>query len=441
MKKNMSKIILEDLKFKKITKKIIIKDNKKEINDEDIKIDKYISKIKKRERIQSFPEIKEKKRGLSKSLSLLFIFMFSLGIMFWASEYFYNASIHITKRNENLILKDKKFILSGDDESKINFEVMIVTGEEKKNIELSEKENVSIKAKGEVVFYNEFATTSQKLLAGTFLVDENGKTYKTDNTVIIPGYKIVNGKKVLGEVSTPITSFLAGESYNGSPKKFYISEFKGMDKYSKIYANLKSPLVGGISGEAYKIGSVNEDNLKIFANSTLKNVLEKKLKAEIPEGYIYYQGASSFSYNTDTIGYSKDPKASVLLSGSLTAILIEEKDLKNNLIKLFSVDIKDKEINQIDITNIKDLKFNFYESDQLVHKEINNVEFLLNGNVNLLWNPDISFLKSKLVNLKKIDANSVFLLDPGVSHASLSVFPPWKKLLPEDKDKIKITID
>ncbi len=467
----MSKIILEDLKFKK-TRKRIIESKKVESKEEEIKpklykketlinkrdnvynppkneeiavederINEYLSKIHKRDRVYNFPDVREEKRGLRRSLTFLFILVFFVGAFYWVSDYFYNATIHITKRNEILNLENKKFILSSSDENNIDFEIMIVEAKEKKELKLSEKENVSIKAKGEVVFYNEFATTPQKLLVGTFLVDETGKTYKTDSVVTIPGYKMVDGKKVPGDISAPITSFLAGESYNGSPNNFYISGFKNTDKYSKIYAKLKSPLVGGISGEVYKISNIDKDNINIFANSSLNNILEKKLKAEIPKGYIYYEGASTLSYDNNSEEYFKTENADVTISGKLTAILIKEDTLKESIIKLFSNEIKDKEMKMIDVTNLKDLEFNFNNKEQAVDKEIDNVEFLISGEAKLLWNPDILFLKSKLAGVSKSEAIPIFSLDPGVSHASLSIFPPWKKFLPEDLSKINIIID
>ena len=77
-----------------------------------------------------------------------------------------------------------------------------------KNVILTESKEVSIKASGTITLYNEFSMNPQKLVSGTFLVDDSGKTYKIDSVVTIPGYKLDNNKKVIPDRDTPESAWI-----------------------------------------------------------------------------------------------------------------------------------------------------------------------------------------------------------------------------------------
>ena len=308
---------------------------------------------------------------------------------------------------------------------------------------LTEPKDISIKAGGSVTLYNEFSTASQKLLAGTFLADEEGKAYKTDSIVVVPGYKLDKDKKIIpGQVSVSITAFLPGETYNGSPDNFYITSFKGTSKYSKIYGKLKSPLTGGISGLVYTLNDKDKLNIENMANFSFKEELMRKVIAQVPAGYILYPDAVSFDYKIDDDSvYSKTPSAEIQIEGTFSVVLLNEESLLSNIIKVSLSDIGKEEISEIKIPNISELVFSFKDIDQLITKETNSIYFYLTGDLDAVWNPNLEILKTKLIGINKNEVLPIFRLDPGISSAIVKIFPPWQKYTPEDINKINIRVD
>lgn len=433
----------EDIPFNLPAKEVksIVKNYQGEIKES--KIEEYFkTKISSEKRINRTPQIKKEKKIISRSTAIVFIICIILGSIYWAGNYFQKANIEITSKHQPISYNKKTFTSTLDDDiNTVDFEIMIVSDQKSKKFTLTEPESVSIKSTGVITFFNEFATTPQKLLMGTFLADDAGKTYKTNETITIPGYKLDSNKRIIpGQVTANISAFLPGEAYNGSPEDFYITSFKNTAKYNKIYAKIKTPLAGGMSGMVYTLNEDDKINVKTFAESTFKNDLLGKVKALVPPGYILYPNATSFSYIIKDNAMSKTSEAEIVIEGELAVILLNEKSLVKNIIKVSLPEIKKEEINEIKILYLDKLVFNFSDVNQLITKELNTISFSLTGDIDALWVPNIEVLKTKLVGVHKDNVLAIFRQDPGISSALVKLFPPWQKYIPSDISKINLIL-
>jgi hypothetical protein len=183
-----------------------------------------------------------------------------LGVIYWGANIFEKTTVKIIAKNEIITYNDEKF--TADNDSNVNFEMIIKSDKITKNIVLTDSKEISTKATGSITLYNEYSTNQQKIVSGTFLSDNDGKIYTTDTAVIVPGYKTENQKIIPGQANVKISSFLTGEVYNGSPKNFYINAFKSTTKYNKIYGKLKTELTGGAEGYFYTLNDLDLKNLK-----------------------------------------------------------------------------------------------------------------------------------------------------------------------------------
>ena len=424
----------------------VIEARDKEIQkDQESKIDEYIksrSREREAQRLQRTPQIKNERKILHNPVLVIFIFCVIFGGIYWGGNVSQKANIIITAKHQIINYNNKQFASSKDyNGDSVNFEIMIVSDKKLKKIILTVPKDVSIKAKGSVTFYNEYSIEPQKLVVGTFLTDNSGKSYKTDSVIIIPGYKIDVSKKIIpGEIFADITSFLPGDLYNGSPTDFSINSFKGTAKSSKIYGKLKSPLVGGASGSVYTLDDSNKTDINNLSQSSLKDDLLKQVKALVPPGYILYPDASSFSYKVEDNVLSKTPEAEVSIEGSLSVVLLKEKSLIDNIIKISLPNISSDELKEIKIPDLSKLSFSFTNKDQLITKDTDAVSFALTGDVDAIWNPDIEILKIKLLGINKDDVLPIFQSDKGIGSALVKISPPWQKYIPNDLAKINIII-
>lgn len=414
---------------------------KEEVKKDEPKIGEYEKEqYNSRKRISSTPKIRtDKKVIIHKPILFIFTLIIILGGVYLGGNIFHRANINITSKHQEIDYNNKQFT-AGKSESAndVDFEIMITPSKKSVNIVLTEPKEVSIKGEGSITLYNEFSTKAEKISAGTFISDEEGKTYKTNNTVSIPGYKTENKKIIPGQIAVKITSFLPGDAYNGSPNNFHINSFKGTTKYNKIYGKLKTPIVGGASGLVYTLDDKSKSNLNNIANTSFKDELLTKVKTLVPPGYIVYPNALTFSYDNVENILSKTPETSIEINGTLSVILLKEKSLVENIIRISLPNIKDEEEKEIRILDLDKLTFGFVDKNQVITKDMDTIHFTLSGKVDAVWYPDIELLKTKLLGIYKNDVLSIFRQDPGISSALVKIFPPWQKYIPDNPLKINI---
>lgn len=389
-------------------------------------------------KIPQTPHLKAKTRSLSRTILYLFILtLFILGL-YLLSTMFLKAKVTIIPNNKTFELNHSKFTADNTSNSLISFELMIVSDSNTRNMILSESKEVSLNAKGEMVFYNEYSVNTQKIVAKTFVSDEDGKSYTTDSAVTIPGYTLDKDKKIIpGQVTVDITAFLPGEAYNGNPELFTINAFKGTDKFKKMYGKAKTSLKGGTVGNVYYLSDTEKQNLPSLDDS-LKQKLKNKLTAQVPEGYILYPDSMDFSYSSvDTLLY-KTPDIKFETKGELSAFLIKENDLSDSIIKKLLPNISSEERSEILPPDLSKLSFNFSNKSQVIAKDVSSFDFELTGSLALKWNPDLEGLKRLLVGQYKNQVSGIFKKDPGINSANVKIVPFWVKKLPEDVTKIRI---
>lgn len=430
----MPKKIIQDIKIKK--KKKIKPHYNSEVEINEIIIKKNLIHRK----LSSSPiSLKASKRPYGVLNILLFITLLG-GMIFWGSVLFENVNIIITKKHK-LFSLDKHILKATKGlEAQISFEIMIISDKKFEKIALSKSKEVSLKAKGEITFYNKNSKDVEILPINTYISDEDGKVYLTDKAISVPGFTLVKNEIIPGEKTVGVTSFLPGEIYNGSPASFSINAFKGTKKYEKIYAEAKSDMEGGVQGLRYSVDSKDYTRLGLIIDSSLKKELLEKVNSLIPENYIFYPDASNFSFKIEENVLSKTSSANVLVSGILSVVLIEEDELRDALLRDLMPGILTEESDTISTLGLNKLLFSFNNKEQSINKDLNLINFTLTGEVDFVWNPDILKLKEKLLGTVKENLSSIFKENVGIGNASVKIFPPWQSVLPTKASKIKIKV-
>jgi hypothetical protein len=364
-------------------------------------------------------------------LSLLFF-------AFAASFLFSSAAVTVTPRTETLPLQETFSANSEPISGGLFFDLVVISGEEKKNIAATEEKEVALRSTGTAIIINSWSTSAQKLSIDTRLEGSNGKLYKTKTAITVPG---MSSDGTAGSVEVEIYGAEPGEEYNSGPIDFQIVGFKGTPKYDKFQVRTKpgTEIKGGFRGMA----AVVSDEEKLAAGTELRSLLREELTTkaseQTPPGFILFKDAvflDAADRDLDT-AYNTDKSITLTQKGTLYGLLFNEQRLTT---KIAEGSVDDYDGSEVYISNMDDLEFRLAEDNTVPFSELKNATFNLSGSAEMVWKIDERKFVHSLLGQAKEDFTDILAQYPNIESAVLKVTPPWRSSIPENKEEVKIIV-
>jgi hypothetical protein len=382
--------------------------------------------------------------GKSKSRYFLwFIAFISVLFCFFAVSFlFAKAKIVVNPKTQDVVLKEN---LSADKDSNsgadgLSFNLVVIPGQESKNIPVTGEKNASIKATGTVLIFNAFSSSPQNLDIDTRLEGSNGKIYKTQTKTTVPG---ISKSGTPGQVEVGIYAAEPGQAYNSSSSiSFTIFGFKGTPKYSKFMAISKkgTTISGGFVGQAPDISDADKATALVALKTDIQTDLLNKTTAQIPDGFILFKNATFI--NTDDANmssvYNADNTATLTLSGTLYGIILNEQELTK---KIATDNVNKYDGSDVFIPNIKDLAFSLTNQDNANFDSLQNINFSLSGPAKIVWKLDVNKFTSDLLGKSKSDFTQILSQYTNVNSATLTLSPIWKMSIPDKTKDVKVIVN
>ncbi len=354
-------------------------------------------------------------------------------LLFGVTLLFGQAKITVTPKIEDLNLSENMVAVRGSTTDDLAFDLVVISGEETDTLLGKSEENVSLKARGTVILYNSFSSATQTLDIDTRLEGSNGKMYKTEKRVIIPGMK----DGVPGSVEVGVYGVEAGEAYNSEPLDFKIFGFKNGPKYSKFYGRSKTSLEGGYIGKMTTVGEAEKAEALSRLEASLKTKLTQKTIDQIPPGFILFDDAVRLVIEEASVGKTgEEGKVPVKVKGTLYGFLFEEKELTK---KIVTDAVKDYDGSDVYIPNLKDFSFTL-STPEASFKDIRNIAFTLEGKGKIVSRVDEDKIRSDTFGAKKKEFPSILARYTNIDSASVVIRPFWKSAFPEKMQKIKVDV-
>jgi len=357
-------------------------------------------------------EIKVKKGGFFKKL---FWFCVVIVIIFFGGIILVNFSSAIIKITPHQEFTDI------DKQLSLNFETTQLEREESQTGQATGVAIGGQKARGQIVIYNTYSSKSQKLLIETRLETPDGKIYKTEKPVVVPGN---------GSVEVTVYADKSGPEYNIGLTDFNIVGFKGTPKYEKIYGRSKTEIKGGTKENSLIVSEKDIANARNSLKQKIENYLKEKITQQKPAEYLLYKNALKIDFSDD----SANPKAGDLANnftfkekGAATGFLLNKSDLSKAL-------TENKE--NVSIVNLEELNFNFL-SENATNTEIT---FSLKGKAHLVWDVDTDSLVNSLLDIKDKNYQAVFQKYPEIERVEIVFKPVWWNWMPHDKSRLHFEI-
>ncbi len=386
-------------------------------------------------------ERQDKKGGKGKisNIFITFIIIFvCIAIIAVAISLFYSkAVVTITPKIIHLQV-DGTFTGKKDPKAgELQYEVMTSNYQLSKVVPSTDGPLIQTKAKGIVVLYNDYSTTTQKIIAGTRLSNSKGLIYRTLSSINIPGKKIVSGKIVPGNIEIGIVADQAGENYNLKLSDllgdFKIIAYKGTAKYDGFYGRLKTDLNGGFSGNKKIISQEVEKSAITELESSIKNKLISQLKTTLPPGYVLYDNGYSIDYDVLNTSSKEANFADITIKGNIYSIMFDSQKLIEFIAGKETRKFPSASYN---IKGISDLNFKIMNTKDVSLKKGTSVTFTLKGPLSIIGSFSEMSLKNELKGLNLSMSNSVFIKYPSISNADVLLTPFWMRSFPKSTENI-----
>ncbi|MBI2120951.1 MAG: hypothetical protein HYT94_05005 [Parcubacteria group bacterium] len=386
-----------------------------------------------------------KRNGGKKLIGQILLFLATIGGLgaFFYGIFFYDAVVSVTPKSADVALLNQGFVAGGNATSTVPLHLMTLSGEESTELTATGEKNVSTKASGKIVIFNDFDSRSQRLVKNTRFQTTDGKIYRINESVEVPGQKTVSGKTTPGSLEVTVYADVPGAEYNIDLADFTVPGFKGSPRYDKFYARSKTPMTGGFSGLTKVVSDADVQTARATLLGTLKDKLLADALAQKPKNTVLYKEAVFYSFADQTDNAAGTANADsktvkFILKGDITAAFFDTTELSNAIIAGAAAPVETSEGDAVLVSNLESLSFSL--KDPATPKEGDTMPFILSGNAHAVWQIDTSILQSKLAGAKKSDYMSIFAGVRGVKKATAEIHPFWKTKFPSNPAKIRVEI-
>lgn len=297
------------------------------------------------------------------------------------------------------------------------------------------QKDVSQKAKGKITIFNAYSSQPQSLVATTRFEAPDGKVFRLEKGVTVPGAKITNGSIVPSSIEAAVIADKPGEAYNiGATPKFTIPGFANSPKFNSFYGQSKDPMTGGFVGFAKVVAQTDIDHAKKQAETLLSAALTEELNLKTPKDLKSIEGMSDVNLSSLTFSHAVGEKADTFkISGSLVLkkAFFREEDVRAVLQSAMKSELQYETTIKHDSIEYGVARTDFAQ---------NRATFPIQYSATLIRAVDTESLKAALLGKSKIDTKPVIFAVPGLESAKVTLWPFWVRSVPKDPEKLKLII-
>lgn len=320
------------------------------------------------------------------------------------------------------------------------YEIMTLEADGERQVSASGQEEVSEQATGVITIYNHTQST-ERLKKNTRFETPDGLIFKITESAVVPGAKTTtDGKSVPGSVNAEVFADGVGEQYNIAPTKLTIPGYKegGYDElYNSIYAENNQTFTGGFDGLKFIIDEQELETEKQKLQTELRNALLDRIPSEKPAGFVVFDTAVSFTYQTLPAVEYGDNLVTIKEKATLQIPIFKEEDFASYIA---AATVPGYEGKTVRIEDYNALSFSYTSATTSISNigNFENVSFALTGNPLIVWTFDEGKLKTDVLGKEKTALPTILGGYPAIEKAEAVVRPFWKRSFPEDIDEIEI---
>jgi hypothetical protein len=338
----------------------------------------------------------------------------------------------------DVVLQSGKSALGGAD---LTRSLVTSTSTVSEIVSADREEQVMKKASGQIVVYNAFSSAPQRLIKNTRFEASDGRVYRIDASIVVPGLTTQGGVKLPGSIVVTVFADTPGPSYNlplSSLKgDFTIPGFKGTDRYHGFYARQKTDIAGGFSGtarvvdEATLLAVVNR--LKAQLGESLWNTTTKAL----PPGYITFRSLYTVDYTTTSEDNPVGKGVNVSVTAVGRSVAFEALAFSHFVAQRA---LGDFDGNPVMIKNMEDVDVSPRIASSEAPWSTDPLVFTVKGNLHFVWYFDQEKFKADLAGQSKKDTATIMRRYSAIEKAEVIIKPSWLSKYPSNVKKIHLVL-
>lgn len=301
------------------------------------------------------------------------------------------------------------------------------------------------KAKGTITIYNNYSTAPQILVATTRFEAPDGKIFRLDSRIVIPGATTKNGELVPSTIDVKVTADQAGPDYNieacNLPDcKFTIPGFAGTDKFEGFYGISAQVMEGGALASVPLVTSEDLKKAEKTVLDKVMNTLQQDVENKIPtkpQKLTVLSGGKSGVSLTDLdsdaeIGDSQET-FSVSAQGEIKVIAFDE----NDVIQLI----------QYVLAAGKNENYEYCQNPALEYAETRadfnagTLQITVNAKQTACHKLSSEEIQEAALGKNAEELSDLFESTDGIASAEVNFWPFWVGKTPRSLEKISIIID
>ncbi len=305
----------------------------------------------------------------------------------------------------------------------------LLTKSGSKTIETAiDAENLPLKTGGSIDIYNAYSSAPQKLVAQTRFETKDGKIFRIQKPVTVPGAKMSGSSLIPSSIKAEVVSDGAGEEYQIGPSYFTIPGFKDSPKYAGFYAKSTESMIS--IKDSSTVASWQIEKTKQDLQNSLENELKNDTMNTFKDSDLkLINGASTVKideFNADS--------QTVSMKITWQAIFFREKDFR--ALVNYAVSNKYPDLKNFDfedsITYPQVTRSDFKKGEIFLTFELNKANALT---------VDLDGLRQELAGLDENDMRNIISSKNFINSAIISLWPFWVKKAPDSSNKINIILD
>src|SRR3989344_4531012 len=343
---------------------------------------------------------------------------------------FNGATLAYVPKSALLNFENEVYTARKTGEGNLFYSVVKLSREKGMTVPAGGEQQVSRKASGTIVVYNNASTEPQRLIENTRFESPSGKIYRIQTAITIPGKTAAPGS-----IEVTVYADQPGAEYNSGLTDFTVPGLKGTPRYTTIYARSKTPMTGGLIGMEKSVSAEDLATSKTELEAALKDDLWEEAKAEVPGDFILFPSLSSFVFEEMPQTAGEGNNVTLNLRGHLYGVMFKKSDL-SNFLSAKKIALTKEEM--LDVTSYESLILSFAGTPPADLLPENVINFKVSGSATVLWRTDEVALRADLAGRHKKDVATILKNYPTIASASATVRPFWKSSLPEEADKITV---